>query len=746
MKKISSLIVLLVFFQILGADAYVDSLKKIIDSLPYSYEKGDKIWDLAIYQQNTLSQSALAIENFKKVTQMFTEMDSLEIAVKVNRNIINVAYMFPEYFYESKNAFAKHIEFLNNPRLKDLKRGILIDIQRHVTNAYYLKEMEDLEEALELTEEHFSDKKNDDLKIHFDHFLVLLTNFLYGEEKALEKSIEIYHAIENDEYKVSFEVKELARVQFLSTMQNYHYYRGNIEQSNKLLDEAIVIATNLHQNNYESLSELQKINLISSISQIMSLKIDNLEITEDNLEAIENGYLDVNKIIKPYNFDKVINNYSKIAHAYDIIYSGNHRKIKYYLDMAEEGLDRVNQTLYITNFYLTKARFLLNKKKYAEADVAFTKVEEFIDSSNQSWIYFNYIMERSRYFFETNQTKKAYDMITKFYKSIDKEFSDDIAEKTAELNNQLDTQKLVHQQALLEDELRIKSLQSSRETLVTTLVGLVLGFTTLLLINNVRANKKLKKHLHSQGSKLKEEMDLSNQRAQELIFSEKLSTSGQIASSIAHEIKNPLTNIITAAKLLNEANNKEEISKYYSICERNSWLAIDKINALLEYSKQKQMNFIDYSLKTVIKEAYDLSKGSLDNNNVQMNLIYKTHDDICQIDPKEISGVLVNLIMNSIQAMDKDNRNKTIDIILSNDDNYFIIKVNDNGFGIEKDRLNNIFNPFYTTKTTGTGLGLSYAQKVLVEHHGTIEVESELDKGTSMIIRLPREFANDIED
>ncbi len=739
MKKIVSIFIILFVFHVLSADVYVDSLKQVIESLPFSYEKGDKIWDLAIYQTNNLKQAEKAIKNFNLATQMFVEMDSLESAVKAHGNVFKVAFTFPENFEYSKQAFKKHLEFLDNPKLAKMKRSMLISIQRHLLNAYILKEMEELKKGLAEVEIYFDDRENDDLKLEFDHYYILMTNYYYGEEKALTESMKIYENIQEGKYNLTYPEKELARVKMLSNMQNYHYYRGDIEQSSKLLAQALDIARDVSINYSDQLTPIQQINLRDSIGQLMTLKTDNIEIKLENLAEIEQGYLDVNKFTKSYDPERTFNNFTKIAHAYDVIYTGKHPKVKYYLDKAQDQSGNVQNKLYLTNYYLTKARYLLNRKDYKAADLAFAKVEDYVEKSNQSWIKFNYIMERSRYYFEQDQTKKAYDMITGFYKSIDKDFSNNIAEKTAELNNQLDTQKLIHQQTRLEDELRIKSLQNSRETLVTTLVGIVLGFTTLLLVNNVRLNKKLKTNLHRQGSQLKEEMEISQKRAQELIFSEKLSTSGQIASSIAHEIKNPLTNIITAAKLLHDSRNENDIEKFYNICQRNSWLAIDKINALLEYSKQKKMNFVAYSLKSVMKEAYNLSKGSLEDNQVNFQLIYNTHDDVCTIDPKEITGVLVNLILNSVQAMEDDNEDKRIDAILDAEDKDYIITIKDNGEGIETSRLDKIFNPFYTTKVKGTGLGLSYAQKVILEHHGSISIDSKEGNGTQVVIRIPRQ-------
>ena len=738
MKKFYYPIILLLSVFSLYSNELTDSLKVEIDSLPFSYLKGDKIWDLALLQGNELNQPEEAIKNYIRATDIFVELDSLASAIKTNSSVMIMAFNYPEYFNYSKQAFKRHLTFLDNPKLIKYKTTLLTNIQLHLQNAYFLKEMEHLQEGLTITEKYFEDKLNDSIKIDFAQLQIFLTYHYYGEEKAIEKAMEVYEAIEKGDYELNFGKKNSMRIKILSVMQNYYFYRGEIKQSNQLLDQAKAIAFDVYTNHADSLTTIEKINYRSDIAQIMTLKTDNIEIKEENLNIIENGYLEVNQFAKSFDKDREINNYTKIAHAYDVIHSGKHPKIKFYLDKAENGLELVNNSLYKTNFYLTKARYLLNIKNYKKADLCFQEVEKFIDKANQSWIKFNYILERSRYYFELDQPKTGYDMVTDFYTNIDKDFSNNIAKKTAELNNLIETQELQNDKIRLEKELEIKNLKSSKDNLVTTMIGAFLGFTSLLLINNVRLNKKLKHSLTKQGEKLKKEIFISQKRAEELIVTEKLSTTGQIASSIAHEIKNPLTNIITASKLLKNASNQEDIDKYYEICERNSWLAIDKVNSLLEYAKQKKMNFQDCSLKTVLKEAYSLSKGSLEENDIQLNLIYQTHDDVVEIDKKEITGVVVNLILNSVQAMMEKQDDKQIDLILSEDNSDFVIEVSDNGSGIPSEILSKVFNPFFTTKETGTGLGLNYAQKVLIEHYGKIDIKSEVNKGTQVFIRIPK--------
>lgn len=195
MKKLPLLLVFIIFSLTLCSDEIADSLKSEIASLPFSYKKGDKIWDLALRQGNELNQPKEAIDNYLKATKIFVKLDSLASAIKTNSSIMVMAYFNPEYFADSKDAFTRHLLFLDNPKLLPYKTTMLKDIKLHLNNAYFIKEMEHLQVALTKVEKYFADGKHDELKVDYDQLSILATNYFYGEEVALEKAMQVYDAI-----------------------------------------------------------------------------------------------------------------------------------------------------------------------------------------------------------------------------------------------------------------------------------------------------------------------------------------------------------------------------------------------------------------------------------------------------------------------------------------------------------------------------------------------------------------------
>lgn len=736
-KRILCFLLIVLSVSAVFSNTVADSLKVEIDLLPFSYEKADKIWDLAIHQDNVTNEPEKAILSLIQASEMFTELDSLNLAMKTLETVFIIAYNNSELYDYSKEAFSRCFFIIEEKHFNFDKERFIRSTSLHFQTTFYRKEMDYLRKCYERIQQLFDTPELDPLKIEFINYEIYLTKYFVGDEASLEICLKIYEELESGKYNISFGLREKKRMEFLTIIQNYYFYKGDVQQSDHFLDEALKLGTNLYKNYPDSLSAIEKEDLRNSLGRIMNLKTDNIEINLENITKIEHDFLEINKFVRSFNKDMELNNLIKIAHAYDIVYSGKHPKIVSYLKEVEDVLHLIKDRLYLTNFYLTKARYLVNNKEYDKANEAFVEVEDFIDKLDQPWLKLNYVMERSRYYFALDQPEVGYAMVTKFYNSINKELSNSIAEKTAELNNLLKTQNLEQEQLELKKQLEIESLKNNRDNLVTTLVGVVLGFTTLLLVNNVRSNKKLKFKLEEQGQELKSEIEVSQNRAERLIITEKLSTTGQIASSIAHEVKNPLTNIITSIKLINNAKEQEELLKYSEICERNAWLAINKVNALLDYAKQYKMNFAEHSLRDILKEAYSLSKGALEKSGTKLNFTYKTYDDVLTVDRKELTGVVVNLILNSVQAMEPANKNKEVNITLEEDSSNFYIKVTDNGMGIPQEYVTKVLNPFFTTKESGTGLGLNYAQKVVVEHQGSLEVDSELGKYTTITIRLP---------
>ena len=221
-----------------------------------------------------------------------------------------------------------------------------------------------------------------------------------------------------------------------------------------------------------------------------------------------------------------------------------------------------------------------------------------------------------------------------------------------------------------------------------------------------------------------------------LVRSEKLAYTGRIAASIAHEIRNPLTNISMSIQQLKNVNRiKQEGFKYVEIIERN----IERINylitELLNCARPAKLNLQPYDIHKVIKDVLKSNKTkiSLQRIKVTKDFTSKPYTTL-RIDKEQIERAFLNLIINAIETMP---RGGNLTIITELNGNFFMAKIHDTGRGIPEKDIIKIFDPFFSTKSGGVGLGLTICYGIVVSHGGTIEVESKSRKGSTFIVSLP---------
>jgi len=237
---------------------------------------------------------------------------------------------------------------------------------------------------------------------------------------------------------------------------------------------------------------------------------------------------------------------------------------------------------------------------------------------------------------------------------------------------------------------------------------------------------------------------------EQLIQSEKMASMGVLASSVAHEINNPLQGIFTYIKLMlkiiaggNEKIDQKQLANfknYLQLMGNEIERCGDMVKNLLVFSKQSKLDIREANTNDIIKNCLMLleNKIKLQNIEIHMNLQEDIPNTYCDV--KQIEQTLIALIINSIEAMPAGGK-----ITLSTralGDRQVEITIADTGEGISKENLKNIFDPFFTTKDAAksTGLGLFVAYGIIREHKGTIEVESEVGKGTAFHIKLPVSF------
>jgi len=233
-----------------------------------------------------------------------------------------------------------------------------------------------------------------------------------------------------------------------------------------------------------------------------------------------------------------------------------------------------------------------------------------------------------------------------------------------------------------------------------------------------------------------------------MLHVEKMASIGKMAAVVAHEVNNPLSGILTYAKLLRkwvasgqvEREKREEAMQCLELIASESRRCGELVKNLLTLSRTAPMNVQSTDLRTVIDRCLLLVRHPLELGGIQLHL--NLAEDVPRVpcDPAQMEQVFLALIMNAIDAMPRGG-NLWIETALSNDETEIKIQVRDDGAGIAPDVLAQIFEPFLTTKESGhgVGLGLAISRGIVERHHGRIEVESELGRGTTFTVTLPNQ-------
>jgi len=274
-----------------------------------------------------------------------------------------------------------------------------------------------------------------------------------------------------------------------------------------------------------------------------------------------------------------------------------------------------------------------------------------------------------------------------------------------------------------------------------------LGLLAASFNDMTRALRRLKADLHhfTEGLEAKVEERTAELRSahEQLVRTEKLSSLGKLSASIAHEINNPLAGILTFAKLMirtlehgpgDEATRKELI-RNLGLVQRETERCSSIVRNLLDFARERPLSLKPVNVNQVVAEALSLIANQAAIQNVVMEKDLATVSPV-EADYGQLRQAFVNIALNAVEAMPKGGR---LDVITRSlrDERQVEIAFADNGPGIPPDVLRKIFDPFFTTKEKGTGLGLSVVYGIVARHHGKVEVETELGRGTRFVIHLP---------
>lgn len=284
------------------------------------------------------------------------------------------------------------------------------------------------------------------------------------------------------------------------------------------------------------------------------------------------------------------------------------------------------------------------------------------------------------------------------------------------------------------------------EAFLEKLPGYLLGFVLVLvgfykmipsLLKAKENEEELAKYRDDLELLVKKRTQELEQAQTELLQQERLATLGQLTATVSHELRNPLGTIQTALFSIDESlqsKNPQRANRPIELAERSIHRCVKIIEELTSYARVKELNLsetsVDDWLKTVIQDqiipdeisiALDLGSG------VQ-----------AQFDEDKLRQIVINLIENAIHALtSKTSSDKILRISSKPMNGNYEIQIVDNGVGIPSEIKNKIFEPLFSTKDFGVGLGMVIVDNLIKQHHGKIQVESKEGKGTTVTLRLP---------
>ncbi|MBN2417748.1 MAG: GHKL domain-containing protein [Deltaproteobacteria bacterium] len=225
---------------------------------------------------------------------------------------------------------------------------------------------------------------------------------------------------------------------------------------------------------------------------------------------------------------------------------------------------------------------------------------------------------------------------------------------------------------------------------------------------------------------------------EQLNLAERLAALGEMVAGVSHEIKNPLGIIQSTSELLNNMPNADETQKRLSGVITEESIRLNRIvTEFLDFARPHELNILEFDLKEIINKNIEFLMPEIHKKGVVVDSGLDGRSFMIEADKDLLHRVFMNLIINAIQATPEYGR---IFIDIEEKKGAYRIIIKDTGSGISDQNISKIFNPFFTTKERGSGLGLPIVRKIIEGHGGTIDIESAEGAGTRVILHLPRKI------
>src|SRR5580692_8595516 len=223
----------------------------------------------------------------------------------------------------------------------------------------------------------------------------------------------------------------------------------------------------------------------------------------------------------------------------------------------------------------------------------------------------------------------------------------------------------------------------------------------------------------------------------EQLRTEKQASLDELTATFAHEIRNPIAAAKSLVQQMGEDPTSHENVEYAKVALDELARVERSVSHLLKYAKEEDYKFENVNLAWVLDGALTQMRSKLEANSVMVSRAYLSGPTV-RADADKLRQVFSNIIDNAIDAMESTTGERRLEFAITNNGaGMAAVRIRDNGCGIADDKIAKIFNPFYTSKTNGTGLGLGVAKKVIDSHRGTIEVHSKVGQGTEFVLAVP---------
>ena len=211
---------------------------------------------------------------------------------------------------------------------------------------------------------------------------------------------------------------------------------------------------------------------------------------------------------------------------------------------------------------------------------------------------------------------------------------------------------------------------------------------------------------------------------------EKLRSTATLLRTLAHEVRNPLTNINLSVEQLKPEMDSEDANIYLDIIARNCGRIDGLISELLDLSRPAEISLQKTKLQEIIDSTLAAASDRIALKNIRLELAYPDRPAFVMADKDKLKIALLNILINAVEAVPPKSGVITITIREEGPQNYKV-SINDNGGGIPEENISRIFEPYFTSKTNGFGLGLAATWNILQSHRAAIDVSSQLGEGTS---------------